>query len=42
VVRHTAAAPAVDVRADGQPAFRNLSNPDEAKTDLAAGTISAE
>jgi hypothetical protein len=41
VVRHTAAAPAVDVLAGGQPVFRNLSNPNEAKADLPAGTVSA-
>jgi hypothetical protein len=42
VVRHTAAAPAVDVRAGGQPVFRNLTNPNEAKGDVAAGTVSAD
>ena len=41
VVRHTAAAPAVDVLANGKPAFTNLTNPNEAKADLPAGTISA-
>lgn len=41
-VRHTAAAPAVDVRANGDVAFEGLSNPDEVKTDLPAGTISAD
>lgn len=41
-VRHTAAAPAVDVRANGDVAFANLTNPNEAKADLAAGTISAD
>lgn len=40
-VRHTAAAPAVDVLANGAAAFENLSNPDEVKADLAVGTISA-
>ena len=40
-MRHTAAAPAVDVLAGGDPVFTNLSNPDEAKADLAAGTVSA-
>lgn len=39
-VRHTAAAPAVDVRANGDVAFPGLTNPNEAKADLAAGTIS--
>ena len=42
VVRHTAAAPAVDVRANGEVAFGNLSNPNEAQADLPAGTISAD
>jgi LPXTG-motif cell wall-anchored protein len=41
IVRHTAAAPAVDVLANGTPALTNLSNPNEAKADLPAGTISA-
>jgi hypothetical protein len=42
VVRHTAAAPAVDVRANGTVAFSNLTNPNEAQADLPAGTISAD
>lgn len=42
VVRHTAAAPAVDVRAGGEVVFPNLSNPNEAKADLPAGTVSAD
>ncbi len=41
-VRHTAAAPAVDVRAGGEVAFAGLTNPNEAKADLAAGTVSAD
>jgi hypothetical protein len=41
-VRHTAAAPAVDVRADGNVLFDNLANPDEASTDVPAGTYSAD
>lgn len=41
-VRHTAAAPAVDVLANGAVAFSNLSNPNEASADLAVGTITAE
>ena len=41
-VRHTAAAPAVDVRANGDVAFDGLTNPDEVKTELPAGTISAD
>ncbi len=42
IVRHDAAAPAVDVRADGDVAFSDLENPKEAKADLPAGTISAD
>lgn len=42
IVRHDAAAPAVDVRADGDVAFSDLENPKEAKADLSAGTISAD
>lgn len=41
-VRHTAAAPAVDVRADGSVLFSNLSNADEASADVTAGTYSAD
>jgi hypothetical protein len=41
-VRHTAAAPAVDVRANGKVAFKGLTNPKEATADLPAGTISAD
>jgi hypothetical protein len=42
IVRHTAAAPAVDVRADGEPVFQDLANPKEAKADIAAGTVDAD
>jgi Domain of unknown function (DUF4397) len=42
IVRHTAAAPAVDVRAGGEPVFEDLTNPNEAKADLDAGTVSAD
>jgi Domain of unknown function (DUF4397) len=42
VVRHTAAAPAVDVRANGEVAFANLANPNEAQADLPAGSVSAD
>lgn len=39
-VRHTAAAPAVDiVLADGSRPFTNLANPDQAAADLPAGEI---
>jgi hypothetical protein len=41
-VRHTAAAPAVDVRADGSVLFDNLRNPDEAMGDVPAGGYSAD
>src|SRR3954451_2289793 len=41
-VRHDAAAPAVDVRAGGTPVFKNLTNPNEAKAHLPAGTVSAD
>lgn len=41
-VRHTAAAPAVDVRAGGEPVFTSLTNPNEASADLPAGTVSAD
>lgn len=41
VARHTAAAPAVDVLANGEVAFSNVSNGDEGQADLPAGTISA-
>jgi hypothetical protein len=40
-VRHVAAAPAVDVLAGGTAVITNLSNPNEAKLDLPAGTVSA-
>ncbi|WP_433285848.1 DUF4397 domain-containing protein [Micromonospora sp. CA-244673] len=42
IVRHTAAAPAVDVRAGGKPVFEDLTNPKEAKADVAAGTVKAD
>lgn len=41
-VRHDAAAPAVDVRAGGDPVFTDLANPDEASADIPAGTVSAD
>ncbi|MET7366326.1 DUF4397 domain-containing protein [Streptomyces sp. NPDC005566] len=41
-VRHVAAAPAVDVRADGQPVFKDLTNPEEDTTAVDAGTLSAD
>jgi hypothetical protein len=40
-VRHTAAAPAVDILAGGDPVVEGLENPDEASLDLDAGTIEA-
>jgi hypothetical protein len=41
-VRHTAAAPAVDIRADGDVVFSDVTNPKEGKTDVPAGTYSAD
>lgn len=41
VVRHTAAAPAVDVLAGGEAVISDLANPDEASLDLPAGTVPA-
>jgi len=40
-VRHTAAAPAVDVLAGGDAVITDLSNPDEEVLDLPAGTVEA-
>jgi hypothetical protein len=42
VVRHTAAAPAVDVRAGGSPVIRNLTNPQQRELTLPAGTVRAD
>ncbi|QUW95350.1 MULTISPECIES: DUF4397 domain-containing protein [unclassified Streptomyces] len=41
-VRHVAAAPAVDVRAGGQPLFTDLTNPDEDTTSVDSGTVNAD
>lgn len=41
VVRHTAAAPAVDVLAGGAAVVEGLTNPDEASLEVPAGTVSA-
>ncbi len=41
-VRHTAAAPEVDVRAGGTVAFPGLANPKEATAELPAGTVKAD
>ncbi|MBW1596069.1 DUF4397 domain-containing protein [Streptomyces sp. JJ38] len=41
-VRHVAAAPAVDVRADQQPVFKGLENPNEDMAVVDAGTVSAD
>ncbi|MCM2576299.1 DUF4397 domain-containing protein [Streptomyces meridianus] len=41
-VRHVAAAPAVDVRADGTPVFKGLVNPKEATAEVPAGSINAD
>lgn len=40
-VRHVAAAPAVDVLAEGSAVISDLTNPNESTLDLPAGTISA-
>jgi hypothetical protein len=42
VVRHTAAAPPVDVRSDGEVLFPGLASPDEASGDVPAGSYSAD
>ncbi|BBH70624.1 lipoprotein [Actinoplanes sp. OR16] len=42
IVRHTAAAPAVDVRAGGTPVFEDVTNGEEGKADVDAGTVSAD
>ena len=41
VVRHTAAAPAVDILAGGEPVFTGLTNPNQRTADLAPGPVSA-
>lgn len=40
IVRHTAAAPAVDIFANGTAAMKNLKNPHQSKADLPVGTYS--
>ena len=42
VVRHTAAAPEVDIKANGDVAFAGVANGAEGSADLPVGTISAE
>ncbi|MFC5290141.1 DUF4397 domain-containing protein [Actinokineospora guangxiensis] len=42
VVRHTAAAPAVDVRAGGTPVISGLTNPNQEALTVEAGTVSAD
>lgn len=42
IVRHTAAAPAVDVRAGGDPVFTGLENPGEEAAEVDAGTVEAD
>jgi len=42
VVRHTAAAPAVDVRAGGSPVIRGLTNPRQQELTLPAGSVRAD
>jgi len=42
IVRHTAAAPAVDIRAGGRPVFSDVTNGKEGKADVDAGSVSAD
>ncbi|MFE9648279.1 DUF4397 domain-containing protein [Streptomyces sp. NPDC006365] len=42
IVRHVAAAPAVDVRADGTPVFKNVENPQQKQADVPAGSVNAD
>jgi hypothetical protein len=42
VVRHTAAAPAVDVRAGGTPVIRGLTNPKQQVLNLPAASVNAD
>ena len=42
IVRHDAAAPAVDVRANKEPVFTDLTNPKQQSAEVAAGTIKAD
>ncbi|WP_055693455.1 DUF4397 domain-containing protein [Streptomyces prasinopilosus] len=41
-VRHVAAAPAVDVRAGGEPIVEGLTNPNEKSLEVPAGAVSAD
>jgi hypothetical protein len=41
-VRHTAAAPSVDIRAGGSPVVQGLANPNEKSLTVPAGTVSAD
>ncbi|MFD5067944.1 DUF4397 domain-containing protein [Streptomyces sp. NPDC058369] len=41
-VRHVAAAPAVDVRAGGQPVFKDLTNPEGDTASVDAGAVNAD
>src|SRR4051794_6349444 len=42
IIRHDAAAPAVDVRAGGKPVFSDLTNPKQESAEVAAGTVNAD
>jgi hypothetical protein len=42
IVRHDAAAPAVDVRAGGEPVFTDLKNPKEKSAEVEPGTVKAD
>jgi hypothetical protein len=42
IVRHVAAAPAVDVRANGTAVFKGLKNPEQATAEVPAGSVNAD
>lgn len=42
IVRHVADAPAVDVRAGGTPVFKDVENPEQAMTEVDAGSVNAD
>ena len=42
IVRHDAAAPAVDIRAGGEPVFTILKNPKETSAEVDPGTVKAD
>lgn len=42
IVRHTAAAPAVDIRAGGTPVIKGITNPQQRVLNLPAGSVKAD